>query len=149
MEAIGFDFLAGRQAGALGHEADDAGNTIARVSESIGAEMFGERKHVPLCRRQRIEPAATVVDDDDDPAVAAILDRPAGAFLDVDFPAFFLEQGRAADLFAQPFDFSFVHMPAPGSPQATPGPFLGWSCLFRALRNTPDRPRSLPDARAR
>ena len=63
--------------------------------------------------------------------------------------AFFFEQGRAADLFAQPFDFSLVHLPSPDSPQATSGPFLGWSRLFQALRNIPDRPRSLPDARAR
>ena len=87
--------------------------------------MFGERKYVPLCRRKRIEPAAIVVDDDDDPAVTAILDRPAGALLDVDLPPILLKQGRTADLFAQHFDFSIFHTPAPGSPQARPSPFLG------------------------
>jgi hypothetical protein len=148
MDAVGFTFgtLPDRRAG---NEADDTRNTFARVGEPVGAEVLGERKHVPLCRRKWIEPAATVVDDDDDPAVTAILDRPAGALLDVDLPPILLKQGRTADLFAQLFDFSFVHIPAPGSPQAMPDPFFGWCCLFRTSRNTAGRPRSLPDARAR
>src|SRR5258707_10865518 len=130
-------------------EADGISDTIARVGEAAGTEVLGERKHVPFCGRQRIEPAAAVMDDNDDLAVASIFDRTTGAFLDVDFPALFFEQGCAADLFAQPFDFFLVHLPAPNSPQATSGPFFGCFCLFQALRNILDRPRSLPDARAR
>src|SRR6202011_4074599 len=131
------------------HEADDISDTIVRVGEAAGTEVLGERKHVPFCGRQRIEPTAAIMDNNHDLAVASIFERAAGAFLDVDFPAFFFEQGRAADLFAQPFDFFLVHLLSPGSPQATSGPFLGWSRLFQALWNIPDRPRSLPDARAR
>ena len=44
-------------------EADDISDTIARVGEAAGTEVLGERKHVAFCGRQRIEPAAAVVDD--------------------------------------------------------------------------------------
>src|SRR5258708_10914147 len=62
-------------------EADDISNTIARVGEAAGTEVLGERKHVPFCGRQRIEPAAAIMDDNDDLAIASIFDRAAGAFL--------------------------------------------------------------------
>ncbi|MGY3413032.1 hypothetical protein ACVWZV_009198 [Bradyrhizobium sp. GM5.1] len=77
--------------------------------------MFGERKYVPFRRRQRVEPAAAFVDNDDDIAVAAILDRASGAFLHVDLPAVFLQQGRAANLLAQLFDVPLIHLSAPDS----------------------------------
>src|SRR5258707_3390565 len=61
-------------------EADDISDTIARVAEAAGTEVLGERKHVPFCGRQRIEPTSAVMDDNHDLAVPAIFDRPAGAF---------------------------------------------------------------------
>ena len=131
------------------NEANHIRNTAERVRETAGAEMFGKRKHVPFRGRQGIEPAAAFVDDDDDIAVTAILDRASGTFLDVDLPAIFFQQGRATDLLAQFFDFSFVHLSAPDSRGRVSAPFLRWSLLLLASRNVPDRPRSLPNARAR
>src|SRR5260370_41874113 len=74
-------------------EADDVSDTIARVGEAAGTEVLGERKHVPFCGRQRIKPAAAVMDDNHDLAVASIFDGAAGTFLCVVFSAFFLAEG--------------------------------------------------------
>ena len=102
---------------------------VARFDETAGTEVFGERKNVPFRGRQGIEPAATFVDDDDDISVTAILDGASGAFLDVDLPAIFLQQGCAADLLAQLFDFSFVHLSAPDSRRRLPAPSsVGLTC---------------------
>src|SRR5947209_7623566 len=99
--------------------------------------MLGERKHVPLRCRERIEPAATIVDDDDNSLVTAILDRPAGALLDIDLPPISLEQGRTADLFSQRFDFSFVHMPMPGPAAGEARPFPQFFLLAPTLAERP------------
>ncbi|MGY4427812.1 hypothetical protein ACVWWO_000289 [Bradyrhizobium sp. F1.13.1] len=110
--------------------------------------MLGEQKHVPLRRREGIEPAATLVDDDDDVGVAAILDRTAGTFLEIDLPAVFLQQGCAANVFAQLFDFSLVHC-LHRRRAGDNRPLLLLVHLVLTLRHIPDRPRSLPNARAR
>ena len=92
-----------------GDEANHIRNTITRLDETVGAEVFGKRKHVPFSRRQGIEPATALVDNDDDIGVAAVLDRTPGTFFEVDLPAVFLQQSCAANFFAQLLDCSLVH----------------------------------------
>ena len=96
-------------------EANHIRDTVTCLDETVGAEVFGKRKHVPFRRRQGIEPAAAFVNDDDDVAVATKFDRAPGAFLEIDLPAAFLQQSRAANLFAQLFNLSLVHLSAPES----------------------------------
>ena len=92
------------------------------------AEMRGEVEDIALRFRHRIEPAAAIVNDDDDLTfAAAVLDRLARALLQVDLPACFLQEGHTEHLPSQLIDIFLFHdiYAEPAAP-AESSPFFGW-----------------------
>ena len=70
------------------HETDVICNVSCRRDEAVGAEMFRQTKNVALGVRERVEPAAATVNDNDNLArVPAIFDCAPRTLLVVEFPA--------------------------------------------------------------
>ncbi|MBB3525997.1 hypothetical protein FHX03_005369 [Rhizobium sp. BK456] len=86
-------------------------------------EMLDKPEYVAFRIAERIEPSAPLMRDDDDFTVTAKLDRPPGAFLDVDGEARPFENGRATDPFAQRFYVSSLHF-------ISDRPAIGPRCLL-------------------
>ncbi|AUW47665.1 hypothetical protein CUJ84_pRLN3000557 (plasmid) [Rhizobium leguminosarum] len=72
-------------------------------------EMLDKPEHIAFRITERIEPSTPFMRDDDDFTATAKLDRPPGAFLDVDGEARLFENGRATDPFAERFYVSSLH----------------------------------------
>jgi hypothetical protein len=131
------------------HETDVIGDMGRRRYETSRAEMFGKAEHIALGVRERIEPTATLVNDDDDPAlIATIFHGATRALLAVELPAVPFQERGAGDLVPQVLDFSLFHHAIRGAPSALRLLF-GFNSLPDILGDTARQERSLLDARAR
>ncbi|OWK25539.1 hypothetical protein AJ87_08955 [Rhizobium yanglingense] len=101
-------------------QSSDCGQRCPKIS---GLKEADQGKDVALAVRQWIEPAPSLVGDDDDVTAAPEFDGAARALLQIDLKTSLLQGDGAGDPLAQPLDIFSLHVQCPFRPSDCQGSF--------------------------
>lgn len=99
-----------RPDGLLRNEADQRRDALEDLDEGHAIEMLDQAEDVALGLGQGIEPAPALMDDDNDGLAAAIFDRLASAFREIDRESSLFEHRSTQHAIPQLFQFSSFHV---------------------------------------